>query len=67
MGAEMLKKILAAMLVASSVVSMSGTVLAAKKAPRNEKSQGASEDPAGKKTKRKHGFFSIETLLFFQK
>lgn len=57
MKTKTLKKILALMIVASSVVSMAGTAMAAKKMPRNEKSQGGSKDPDGKKTKRKRRKF----------
>ncbi len=57
MKTKRLKKFLAAMIAASSVMAMSGTAMAVKKTPRNEKSQGASKDPNGKQTKRKRRKF----------
>jgi len=57
MKTKALKKFLAAMIAASSVMLVSGTAMAAKKMPRNEKSQGAYKDPDGKKTKRKRRKF----------
>ena len=52
MKTKTLKKILAAMLAASSVMSMAGTAMAVKKAPRNQKSQEVSNGSDGKKAKR---------------
>ncbi len=46
MKAKMIKKILAVMLAASTVMTMSGLVMAAKKAPGSGKSHGASKTPA---------------------
>lgn len=53
MRAKTLKKILAAMLAASTVMTISGGAVATNKTPKNEKSQGASKSPSEKKTKRK--------------
>ena len=52
MKTKTLKKILAAMLAASSVMSMAGTAMAVKEAPRSQKSQEVSNGSDGKKAKR---------------